>query len=443
MKDLIRSAVQLQGLSRYEIEKSWELYYPTTKPKSITVHQLRSEGWEGDKLTVKTTELTGQYVPFKDQLLQLLNNQDVWNHVMKSFERNCQNLTNVSDSDDRIYKDVWDGDIVRRNPVYVKNRGNVLGIQIWHDDVELANAMGSRSGLRGKMTVLFWTLMNLPPHLRSSPKSINLLGMIESKLFKEHKPIQFLKPFIDELKAFENGVHLQTKHGSRTWNAIILNIVGDIPAQNLLSGFKISVANAMKPSRICEISRLQLVTIHRDPDCFLRQNDSYQQQLEQILNEKDLKKKEALSKEYGIVEESCFSQLPYVDVTVYFNHDLMHIAYEGVLNTESCLVLHVLLRDGVIPAIETINKEIKKIKTTSNVFDSLPDLRLQDVLKKNKLKFSASEMKNVCAVLPVVLDQHVSFMENEYYCNFLLLLEITASLQCYKFNMKTYASSPI
>ena len=243
-----------------------------------------------------------------------------------------------------------------------------------------------------------------------------------------------MKPFIDELKAFENGVHLQTKHGSRTWNAIILNIVGDIPAQNLLSGFKISVANAMKPSRICEISRLQLDAIHRDSDCFLRQNDSYQQQLEQILNEKDLKKKEALSKEYGIVEESCFSQLPYVDVTVYFNHDLMHIAYEGVLNTESCLVLHVLLRDGVIPAIETINKEIKKIKKTSGSFDSLPDLKLQDVLKKKKLKFSASEMKTFCAVLPVVLDQHVSFMENEYYCNFLLLLEITASLQCYKFN---------
>ena len=53
---------------------------------------------------------------------------------------------------------------------------------------------------------------------------------------------------------------------------------------------------------------------------------------------------------------------------------------------------------------------------------------------EGKLSFSASEMASLSFMIPLVLAQYVSCDESPHYANYILLLRICASLQCYSFS---------
>jgi hypothetical protein len=69
--------------------------------------------------------------------------------------------------------------------------------------------------------------LNLPPEWRSQLKSIQLLGVINSKLLKEVGVQQFLQPIIDDLLKLQFGVDLKIRNEKRKWFGIVVNFVGD------------------------------------------------------------------------------------------------------------------------------------------------------------------------------------------------------------------------
>jgi hypothetical protein len=71
--------------------------------------------------------------------------------------------------------------------------------------------------------------LNLPPEWRSQLKSVQLLGVINSKLLIEVGLQQFLQPIIDDLLKLQFGVHLQTRNeGEFCWRQASFKLGGRI-----------------------------------------------------------------------------------------------------------------------------------------------------------------------------------------------------------------------
>ncbi|KZS07166.1 Uncharacterized protein APZ42_029191 [Daphnia magna] len=96
---------------------------------------------------------------------------------------------------------------------FSRKKGQVLGFQVYMDDVELANPLGSR-------------LL----------KIFNYLGWKDK----------------------------------RKWLGVSVNFAGDMPASNFMGGFKESVEFANLPCRTCMINKSDLDNIHHHVDCVLR-----------------------------------------------------------------------------------------------------------------------------------------------------------------------------
>jgi hypothetical protein len=210
-----------------------------------------------------------------------------------------------------------------------------------------------------------------------------------------------------------------------------------MPASNLVGGFKEGVGFAKLPCRSCMIVRNDLENIHHESDCILRNQITHEQQCTEIESAALLSSaaRDILSVNYGINRRSAFDRLPYFDSTKCFMQDLMHVAAEGILNNCTGLLLHNLIHDSVIELkLDIVNRNMSLLKSDRE-FTVPPQIRLNEVLELTKLSFSSSEMMSLAMCLPIVLAEFVS-IDNPHYANYLLLLEIIASLQCYQFSEK-------
>ena len=107
-----------------------------------------------------------------------------------------------------------------------------LVIQVYFDEVEPSNPLGTKTGFH-KIGVFYWTLLNLPTNARANLRSINLLGIINSKLLKRCGVTSFFETFIRDLQKLRVGVTLNVRGDSRVWFGLVGNVfglVGDMPA---------------------------------------------------------------------------------------------------------------------------------------------------------------------------------------------------------------------
>lgn len=417
-------------MTRHQMEWSWKKFFPTVFPLPVALNPDAQAipRWDPqeDEIVDETAFAYGYHVPFKDSVAQFLSIDSVYKAVMASFAKNSSPL-----SADHSFSDVWESDYVQNNPVFIENQGKVLGFQIYYDDVEPANPLGSKKGCH-KQGVFYWTLLNLPPEFRSALRSIQIIAIVKTAFLREHGPQALLKPFLDTMVEFQTGVELNIKGELKTFRGILINVVGDMLGSNFLGGFKEGVGRAFRPCRICYIKRDELDFTHHQSICSLREKDSYTNHVLEIMDVSITSQvKKQLSKEHGIVRDCCLSILPYFDPTKQFPHDLMHVLYEGVLNLECRLLLQKLLEEGVID-IDVINQKIDSFKSFRE-FTTPPPLIKKQILDESPLSYSSSEMQALITILPLILVEYCSCENDPYYANFILLVQIAASLQCYSF----------
>ncbi len=369
----------------------------------------------------------GYFIPFLESVQQFLSIKVVFDAVMLNFS-SYDSSANPTD-----YSDVLSGSYIKKHPLYIKHNGQILCFQVYMDEVEVSNPLGSKKG-KHKICVFYWTLLNIPPIFRSSLRSIQLLGIVSNDLLKDRGVEVFLKPFIDDLILLLDGVTLTIRNQKRKWFGMLVNFVGDIPASNFVAGFKEGVGAAKLHCRSCLIDRDDIELIHLESNCVLRDKDTHEVHVLQIENvELTSVEREGLSTTYGVNRRCPFTRLGYVDPTKIFSHDLMHVVNEGILN----LVVRKLLRHLIVTIKLDLDVVNRKISTLScdREFTVPPPIRKKEVMDLTKLSFSSSEMGSVAIALAVVLAEFVS-SDDPHYANFLLLLEITASLQCYSFSEK-------
>ncbi len=421
---------QEEELTRSRLETTWSKVFPTVMPESVILNESDpSYDWKNDPeigLILDEVFEMGYIIPFLKSLKQFLSIKAVYDAVLVNFKQN-------SSESSEVYSDVWDGKFVKRDTAYIELGGAILCFQIYMDEVELANPLGSKKG-KHKVSVFYWVLMNLPPRFRSCLRSIQLLGIVSCDLLKHRGVDVFLRPFLVDLILLRKGVSLTIRNDTRQWHGMLLNFAGDIPASNFVGGFKEGVGFANLPCRSCMIHRDDLETIHHESACVMRDKNSHQLQVAQIENKEETQAgREALSKKFGINRKCCFTVLDYFDPTKCFMHDLMHVSFEGILNLGIALLLNNLMLDPTIQLdLDDVNYSISTMKSDRE-WTVPPPIRKNEVLELSKLSFSSSEMSSLAICLGIVLGDYVNSDENPYFAQFLLLLEIMASLQCYSF----------
>ncbi|CAF1038677.1 unnamed protein product, partial [Brachionus calyciflorus] len=150
--------------------------------------------------------------------------------------------------------------------------------------------------------MFYWALLNLAPSQKYSLAAIQLLAVCKYSVFKNNLELtkEILGDFIDDLNLLqEKKMVLSINKKNVSLKGYLVSCLGDTPAQNWLGGYKETVSLAKKFCRMCEITQESRNNFISE-NIRLRTLENHLKLLEILEKEKNEKKKEELSTEFGI-----------------------------------------------------------------------------------------------------------------------------------------------
>ncbi len=112
---------------------------------------------------------------------------------------------------------------------------NGLQIQVYYDDSETSNPLGSKQGIH-KLGCLYFTLRNLPPRLNSCLMNIHLISLFHSQDAKKYGLDQMLSPFVEDVKVLEQK-GMKVSFTEQPLYGTISQVTGDNLGLNSILGF--------------------------------------------------------------------------------------------------------------------------------------------------------------------------------------------------------------
>lgn len=93
---------------------------------------------------------------------------------------------------------ICDGSYFKSNDFFSQQKC-ALQIQLYYDDFETVNPLGSEKGIH-KLGCIYFTLRNLPPKCNSVLMNIHVVAFFHSQDLKKYGFDEILKPLIDDVK---------------------------------------------------------------------------------------------------------------------------------------------------------------------------------------------------------------------------------------------------
>jgi hypothetical protein len=110
--------------------------------------------------------------------------------------------------DDGFLRDVKDGSAYKENG-YFRNNPEAFTLLLYSDALELCNPLGARKGVH-KVVNIYFTIAELPKHLRSKTENIFLALTVKDKDLKDYRQ-EVYQPLLDDLAKLERGVDIGGK----------------------------------------------------------------------------------------------------------------------------------------------------------------------------------------------------------------------------------------
>lgn len=258
------------------------------------------------------------YVPLLETLKSMFNNKE----ILRAFQQ-----TKVNKG---IYEDICDGEYVNTNRLFSFDR-HALQLQLYYDDFETANPLGSKKGIH-KLGCVYFILRNLPPKFNSVLMNIQLVLLFHTTDIKKYGFDVILKPLVDDLKCLEmDGV--LTPMSDIPLRGSIVQITGDNLALHGLFGF-VESFSATYCCRFCLADRDAMQTIFSEdqPGIIFRSKELHSQHLSSLQDNPQL------SSAFGVKRSCLFNTLEYFHTCDNFAVDIMHDILEGVAQYELKLV---------------------------------------------------------------------------------------------------------
>lgn len=412
--------------SEYSVIQHLKKYCGYIAPREIVLGEDYGEVSKFGEEDITQKDVKELIIPFDESLCQVFRNKELRKLLESPFEPTGNGK--ISSARDGLK---WQGDdFFLRFP-------NALMIQMYFDDVELVNPLGSRTGVH-KVTNFYWSLLNIPEHLRSSLKSIGLIACVKSNNIKKFGYSKVLEDFVDCMNKLssEEGLTLTL---SETENICVRGALfclnGDGLALNHIGGFK-GISGARHPCRNCSLSNVEI------KQCFvekcLRNLPSHLAQLEQIADPHlNVGERKDLEIKYGVIGASVLNKVNNFDVTKQLLQDKMHNLLEGVADVCIRELISFMVVDGNSDLnLDILNSKLQSFPYPEELVKNKPTSITINHLKAH-LRQKASQMMCLLTILPIILAPFENDLNRDNLLNLSLLVQISHRLLAFEVNVSS------
>lgn len=310
------AALNSQAKRNKYFEKKWNLVKPVEKVLGVRFENRRNKSTGTYDQVVVTDKFS--YVPILETLKSILINPN----LTQFFATNLNSQSGV-------YSDIRDGLYLKTHPLFLKEK-ITLQIQLFYDDFETANPLGSKKGIH-KLGAIYFTLRNFPPKFNSVLANIHLCALFHSQDIKTYGFDNILEPLISDIKVLEREGIMVPTFPNPVFGTVI-QVVGDNLAIHGLFGF-VESFSARNCCRFCVTEKSDFQTLFSENDMVLRTKEIHSEHCKMLLSNPQL------SHYYGVKRSSLLNTLEYFNTADNFSVDIMHDILEGVAQFEIKLLL--------------------------------------------------------------------------------------------------------
>ncbi|XP_064458858.1 uncharacterized protein LOC135369124 [Ornithodoros turicata] len=368
-------------------EQYWKNTLPFIEPRTVTLG--RNEGGKVDKF---------HYVPIRDVLKHVLD---------PSYLHEGQQASNAPDG---YFSSIFDGAAFSEHR-YFRGDNSKICIQLYSDEFEVCDPLGSKRG-KHKLMAVYFSVLNLPQKSRSSLSSTHLALLVKDKHVGVYGLEKILAPLIEDISLLEReGIELE----GEVFKGTVFVVTGDNLSQHRLGGFKCSFTHG-RICRFCLALRHEIDTKHLETDFALRTPGGHQHHLSM------LNAVVPTVSLYG-VKEQCSLTFSGFDPTEHLPPDVMHNVHEGILPFAMKHILSSLISSGLF-SLDDLNKEVVRFDYAPYDQKNKPEqLSREFVFSKGNMKGRASQVFCVFRHLPFYVGQRVP-SDNPVWKLYTLLREV-------------------
>ena len=348
-------------------------------------------------------------MPLLSNLCKLLNDDTIIEEIDTCSKRVHTN---------GLIEDFCDGSIYNSHLLFSQD-STALQIVAYYDELEICNPLGSHIK-KHKWGIVFYTLANISPDLRSQLKMINLAIVASVPIIEKHGLDKILQPILVDLNILSTtGISLPVHGIVHTFKGALIAFLGDNFASNDLGGFKKSFSFSFRCCRTCFVTQDTLTSSFLSEAFNKREDKTHDAQCKQL----DDPTGAHYSKAYGINRRSSL-----MDVTFYsmfgggLPHYAIHDILEGVAQLEIKLLLAKYTRNKLIH-LDELNDRLMNFNFGYTETDEPIQILSHTLQSESSLRASASQMLQLVRILPFLIGYKIP-EDNENWLCFLLLRKI-------------------
>ena len=344
---------------------------------------------------------TFSYIPILETLQSIFKDQK----ALSLLKSECV-------SKDGVYSDINDGLYIKRHPLFSTDK-YAIQIQLFYDDFETANPLGSKKGIY-KLGGMYFTLRNFPPKYNSSLENIHLCALFHAQDIKTYGFNSILEPLVKDIKLLETqGIDIPNL--ADPVRGTIVQVVGDNLGLNSMLGF-VESFSARHCCRFCllEKEKFQNVFCEDDSAVTLRTRDMHSEHCSVAQSNP------MLSNVCGVKKQCLLNTLQFFSTTDNFTVDVMHDILEGIAQFEMKLVLQYLRGNHI--TLQEIGYRVQHFDYGHIESKNRPPvLKIED--DGNVLGVNAIQCWCLLRNLPLMFGDIVA-EQNQHWSLLLLLLQI-------------------
>ena len=253
----------------YQLQRFLESQASYVAPETIVLgYSTDTRESDGFPRTVQVP-LTAQYISIKEVLTKIILRHD---SVIDECHRYSELLRSLKQ--DGVFLDFAQA---KTHTETVGGLSNV-SIQLYYDDIETANPIGSRAGIH-KLGCFYWVLKNIPYWRLSDMRMINVVAIANTLDFHQFGFEPILSRIARDIKDLENGFTVITESGAaHTFDTCTLSFVADNLGYHQVMGFQESFSG--RCCTICTARDSEFSTLHYQDNSLLRDSKTTSEQAE-------------------------------------------------------------------------------------------------------------------------------------------------------------------
>lgn len=225
---------------------------------------------------------------------------------------------------------------------------NSLQIQLFFNEFETANPLGSKHGVH-KVGSIYFVLRNFSPKINSSLMNIHLVALFHSQDIKKYGINAILEPLVRDLKILES-TGIVVPFSDKPVHGTIAQVTGDNLGLHTFLGYVESFsANDFCHFCIADKDKCQVLFTDDQPDLTLRNKALH---AKHCINVQD----PTVPSSFGVKKTCILNDLQYFHVSDNHAVDIMHDILEGVGQLELKLLFGYLSDSKIISKHEAIER---------------------------------------------------------------------------------------